>query len=52
MWKSFNYAAEYNMMALQNYPYSASQGNCLYNAAKTTPVKTLGTEYVTPNNTL
>jgi len=38
------------MMSEKDYPYTAWDGDCVYNAAKLTPVKPFSHTQVTPNS--
>lgn len=52
MGAAFQYAQDYGMMNRTDYPYTAMDGNCVYDANKVTKVKPSGNTNVTPNSAL
>lgn len=50
MGAAFQYAQDYGMMNRTDYPYTAMDGNCQYDANKVTKVKPSGNTQVTPNS--
>ena len=47
---AFQYAQDYGMMNRTDYPYTAIDGNCVYDASKITNIKPSGNAAVTPNS--
>jgi len=52
MGAAFQYAQDYGMMNRTDYPYTAQDGNCAYNADKVNKGKPSGNTQVTPNSAL
>jgi C1A family cysteine protease len=50
MGAAFQYAQDYAMMNRTDYPYTAQDGNCAYDANKVTKAKPSGNTQVTPNS--
>ncbi len=49
---AFQYAQDYGMMNRTDYPYTAQDGTCVYDANKVTKVKPSGNSAVTPNSAI
>ncbi len=52
MGAAFQYAQDYGMMNRTDYPYTAQDGTCVYDANKVTKVKPSGNTAVTPNSAI
>ena len=52
MGAAFDYAKDYGMMLRADYPYTAQDGSCAYDADKVTKVKPSGRTEVTPNSAI